>query len=85
MHILDHGRTSRRFLLHRKCNLGLSTLRTRGGSLFGLAFRAHGLRPFIHQRHSMRSIEKTIRSAGATLASSTYRRSTANCQRAATV
>jgi hypothetical protein len=43
MHILDHGRASRRFLLHRKCNLGFSTLRTRGSSLFGLVFHARGL------------------------------------------
>jgi hypothetical protein len=48
MHILDHGRASRRFLLHRKCDFGFSALRTRSGGLFGSVFRAHGLRRFIN-------------------------------------
>jgi hypothetical protein len=51
LHVFDHGRASLRFLLHRKCNLGLATL------IFGLRSFCGRSISFICHRHSTPSIQ----------------------------
>ena len=56
VHVLDYGRASRSFLLHRKCNLGFSPLNTRCDTFFWLALYWFRLFCFVHDRQAVYAI-----------------------------